>query len=64
MAEASYDFTTVRIILNFSIIQFIVTRCAYAQGRVKRLSPSIYILIMKKGYKQVMKRISNEIKRM
>ena len=26
-------------------IMHVVTRCAYAQGRVKRLSPSIYIYV-------------------
>ena len=26
---------------------FIFTRCAYAQGRVKRLSPSIYLFVSK-----------------
>ena len=27
------------------VVYFIVTRCAYAQGRVKRLSPSIYMCV-------------------
>ena len=31
--------------LPVSILPCIITRCAYAQGRVKRLSPSIYLFV-------------------
>ena len=52
----SYDTTTftlfVLVLLIFCLnsifsVQndFIFTRCAYAQGRVKRLSPSIYLFV-------------------
>ena len=31
--------------VNTKLILIIITRCAYAQGRVKRLSPSIYLFV-------------------
>ena len=30
---------------KYYVTVLIITRCAYAQGRVKRLSPSIYIYV-------------------
>ena len=39
--------TRIAVILSLSLpsARQIITRCAYAQGRVKRLSPSIYLFV-------------------